>query len=123
MAAGVIGITIIAIALSYIRGNTYEWHNDRIIPNGCFGLLTSAALSIFTFPSELPSNGGTYKKLIGFGIVLAVALSIAVTAGCLSSITQFRFVYIIKKIKSNINNIILIFLFTVKLNHLSRCPF
>lgn len=92
MAAGVIGITMIAIALTYIRGNSYEWHNERIIPNGWFGLLTSAALSIFVFPSELPSNGGTYKKLIGFGIVIAVALSIAITAGCLSSITQFRFV-------------------------------
>lgn len=91
MAAGVIGITIISIALSYIRGNTYEWQNDRIMPNGWFGLLTSAALSIFTFPSELPSNGGTYKKFIGFGMILAVALSIAITVGCLSSITQFRF--------------------------------
>lgn len=94
MTAGVVGITIIAIALSYIRGSTYEWHNDKIMPNGWFGLLTSAALSIFTFPSELPSNGGAYKKLIGFGIVLSVALSIAITAGCLSSITQFRFVQI-----------------------------
>lgn len=92
MAAGVVGITIIAIALSYIRGNINEWHNDRIMPHGWLGLLTSAALSIFTFPSELPSNGGTYKKFIGFGIVIAVALSIAITAGCLSSVTQFRFI-------------------------------
>lgn len=92
MAAGVIGITVIAIALSYIRGNLSEWQSDKIMPNGCLGLLSSAALSIFTFPSELPSNGGTYKKLIGFGIVISVALTIAVTTGCLSTITEFRFV-------------------------------
>lgn len=92
MAAGVIGITVIVIALSYIRGNSYEWHNEKLLPNGLFGLLTSAALSIFAFPCDLPSNGGTYKKLIGFGIGFVVGLSIAVTAVCLSSITQYRFV-------------------------------
>lgn len=92
MTAGVIGITSIAIALSYIRGNLHEWQPDKIMPNCWLGLLSSAALLIFTFPSELPSNGGTYKKLIGFGIVVSVALTVAITAGCLSTITEFRFV-------------------------------
>lgn len=90
MATGAIGITLIVIMLSYIRGNAYEFQHDKILPHGYAGLLTSAALSIFTFPSELPSNGGTYKKLIGFGIVMAVGLSIATTAACLSSLTEFR---------------------------------
>lgn len=121
MATGVIGITIIMIILSYIRGNTYEWHNENVIPNGLSGILTSAALSIFTFPCELPSSGGTYKKLIGFGMVGLVGLSIAITAGCLSSITQYRYINTLLFNMEWSNQ--KIFQLIVTLNHLWLCPF
>ncbi|KAJ6647283.1 putative cationic amino acid transporter, partial [Pseudolycoriella hygida] len=89
MATGVVGITIITIALAFIRGNSSEWHNEKILPNGWYGLLSSTALSIFAFPSELPSNASKYKTFIGFGIFLAATLSVVVTAACLSTITEF----------------------------------
>lgn len=53
-------------------------------------ILSSAALSTFAFPCEIPTNGA-YKRFIGLTVILGVGATAALTAGCLSTITNYRY--------------------------------
>lgn len=109
MVTGIFGLMFILVTLACIRGKTDQWRNDKLFPTGVFGvniylllcnisckckflklqILSTSALSLFSFPTEFPSIGNR-KYTIGLTIFLIVSATIAFIAGCLSTITQFR---------------------------------
>ncbi|XP_031637634.1 uncharacterized protein LOC116350051 [Contarinia nasturtii] len=82
--ASMCGIVCILIAITSIRGNLTAWQSKQWLPKGLPGLVTSAALLVFTFPSELPATGSKRFKATIIGIF--ICLTIVLCAGCLSAV-------------------------------------
>lgn len=89
MIFGVMGITSILAVVTWLKGSTDYWTEENVFPTGILGLLTGAAISSFTFPSELP-NGGNQKRRKGILFIIAVLLCNGLTAGCISTLSQYN---------------------------------
>lgn len=89
MIFGVMGISCILAVVTWLKGSTEYWTDENIFPTGMMGLLTGTAISTFIFPSELPT-GGNHKKSKGILIIIVVLLCNGLTAGCISTLSQYN---------------------------------
>ncbi|XP_055295987.1 probable cationic amino acid transporter [Sitodiplosis mosellana] len=87
--ASLCGIAGILIAITSIRGNFTAWKSKQWLPKGVSGLVTSAALLVFTFPSEIPATGSC-KRLKATIVNMFICLTIVLCAGCLSAVITFN---------------------------------
>lgn len=88
MVIGVLGLSAILSVSTWLFGTVDEW-NKPLLPSGTLGVLTSAAISSYGYPPEMPSNGN-HKRFTGILIFLTVFLSNILIAGCLSTMIEFQ---------------------------------
>uniref|UniRef100_A0A8D8FIG9 Probable cationic amino acid transporter n=1 Tax=Culex pipiens TaxID=7175 RepID=A0A8D8FIG9_CULPI len=88
MVAGVVTVATIIAVITGLRGNFELFRSEAVLPRGVAGLLSGAALTSFSFSSDV-LNGNYCKRLLGFGVIFLVLLSNGLIGACLTALIKF----------------------------------
>lgn len=115
MLSSLCGVIGIFLAMTVIRGNFKLWQSKHWLPKGFTGvslsnpyrtllpyvwiligfcnffsqLVSSSALLVFAYPSEVPATGSC-KRLKGAIICVFICFAIMLCTGCLTAVVEFR---------------------------------